>query len=73
MVDCSWPVVENSLMNGGPNCWSNTSPKAKKSSMPRASAAARMSGPNTCQNSMFTCLVVSMRNPSTPNSSIQNE
>ena len=32
-------------MNGGPNCWSNTSPKAKKSSMPRASAAARMCGP----------------------------
>ena len=27
--------------------------------------------PNTCQNSRFTCLVVSIRNPSTPNSSIQ--
>ena len=73
IVDWSLPVVENALMKGGPNCWSNTSPKAKKSSMPASLAASRMSGPNFCQNSMLTCLVVSMRNPSTPNSSIQKE
>ena len=45
IVAWSWPSVENSLMNGEPNCWSNTSPKAKKSSMPRSSAASRMAGP----------------------------
>ena len=39
------PSVENSLMNGGPNCWSNTSPKAKKSSMPRAVGGGEDVGP----------------------------
>ena len=60
-------------MNGEPNCWSKTSPNAKKSSMPAPRAASRISGPKTCQNSRFTCFVVSIRNPSTPNSSIQKE
>ena len=35
MVDWRRPAVEKWLRNGGPNCWSNTSPKAKKSAMPR--------------------------------------
>ena len=59
-------------MNCGPNCWSNTSPKAKKSGTPAACASSTMSGPNFCQKSMFTCLVVSIRKPSTPNWSIHD-
>ena len=35
---------------------------------PRALAAASIAGENFCQNSMLTCLTVSIRNPSMPNS-----
>ena len=47
---------------------SNTSPNMKKFFDPALLAAARIAGENFCQNSMFTCLTVSIRNPSMPNS-----
>ena len=62
----SLPVVEYCDWKAGEP--SNTSPNMKKSSLPTSSAASCIAGPNDCQNSMLTCLTVSIRKPSTPNS-----
>jgi hypothetical protein len=47
---------------------SYTSPKAKKSSFPIRAASSAMAGANSYQNSMLTCLTVSIRKPSMPKS-----
>ncbi len=50
-----------------------TSPNMKKSSLPTVVVVwSRMRGTHSCQNSMLTCLTVSMRKPSTPYSEVQN-
>ena len=47
---------------------SNTSPNMKKSSLPRERAWSWTAVVKVCQNSLFTCLTVSMRKPSMPRS-----
>ena len=65
-VACSLALVVYWLVKVGEESY--TSPNMKKSSLPLALAWSSTDGMNCCQNSVLTCLTVSMRNPSMPRS-----